>query len=169
MALLTIRKFPDPILKKPARKIRKGEIEDFQALVSDMAETMITEAGVGLAAPQVGLSLRVFVVLTADDEGEVHSRAFVNPQVLEREGYDLGEEGCLSFPSLYGMVERPTWIKLKFLDEEFSEHVEEFEGLPARIILHELDHLDGILLNDRTDELYEHVEEEEESGEYEDE
>ena len=96
-----------------------------------------------------------------DEDGEFYNRVFINPVVLESEGFDIGEEGCLSFPGLWGMVERPLRVRLKFQNEEFEQLEEEFEGFAARVVLHENDHLDGILINDRASELYEKVEEEE--------
>lgn len=165
MALLPIVLYPDPLLKRPSRRIRQGEIADLDRLIADMFETMRTAPGVGLAAPQIGKNLRLFVALIGDGEEEFVERVFVNPSVIEREGFDFGEEGCLSFPNLYGMVERAQSIKLRFNDADFSEHTEDFEGFPARVIQHEIDHLDGILLNERAEELYEYVAEDEEDAE----
>ena len=157
--MLKILEYPHPLLKKAARKIRPGAVKDLDKLVADMFETMHEAPGVGLAAPQIGKSIRLFIaVLGLDDE-----RVFINPQVLDRDGFEIAEEGCLSFPGLYGMVERPTWIRVKYFDEKFLEHTEEFSEWAARVILHENDHLDGILISDRTEELYEPEREEEDS------
>ncbi|MCD6120132.1 peptide deformylase [bacterium] len=169
MALLEVREFPDPVLKKVSRKIKPGDIADIGELVTDMFETMQSAPGVGLAAPQVGRSIRLLVALIGEDVDEFIERSFINPVILDRDGFDISEEGCLSFPELYGMVERATWIKLKYEDTDFNEHIEEFKGFSARVLQHEIDHLDGILINDRADELYVHVAETEEGSEPEDE
>ncbi|MEP0813702.1 MAG: peptide deformylase [bacterium] len=159
MTVLKIVEFPHPILKKVARKVGRAAMRDMPKLASDMLETMIEANGIGLAAPQIGKSLRMFIATIGDEP-----RVFVNPQILEREGFDVGEEGCLSFPGLYGMVERPTYIKVRYQDAEGREHIDEFEGFPARVILHENDHLDGILINDRATELYRPADDDEESA-----
>lgn len=165
MSLLEIKEYPDPVLKKPARKLKPGDVENLPELISDMIETMDAAPGVGLAAPQIGKSIRLFIAKIETEDGEFEDRVFINPTVLESDGFDLGEEGCLSFPGLWGMVERPLRVRLRFQNENFEQLEEEFEGFSARVVLHENDHLDGILINDRTSELYEKVEEEEEEGE----
>ena len=155
--------FPDPILKRQSRRVGKGDIARLDGLVADMYETMREAPGVGLAAPQIGRNIRLFVAMIGDGEEENRERVFINPSIIERDGFDLGEEGCLSFPNLYGMVERAESITLRFNDAEFGERVEEFAGYPARIIQHEIDHLDGILLNERAEELYELVADDEDA------
>jgi peptide deformylase len=154
MSVLTIVEYPDPSLKRPARRIRSGEVHNLNRLITDMLDTMHEAPGVGLAAPQVGMPYRMFVAVIGEVEEELEDRVFINPVILDRDGFDVLEEGCLSFPNLYGLVERATWIKVKYQDESFKEHTEEFSGFSARVVQHETDHLDGILLNDRAVELY---------------
>ncbi len=158
MSTLMIVEYPDPMLKKPARRIRSGEVSDLKLLLADMFETMFAAPGVGLAAPQIGKPYRLFVAILGENEDDFEERVFINPVILEREGYDALEEGCLSFPNLFGVVERALWIRVKYQDESFKEHIEEFSGFSARVIQHETDHLDGILLNDRAIEMYTRVE-----------
>lgn len=144
-----------PVLKQRAKPIAKGEI-DLQQLKEDMYETMYHAQGVGLAAPQIGLDIRVFVIdATAmqEDENEPpdpFKRIFINPEKIEEEGNEWSyEEGCLSIPGIREQINRQEKIKLKYLDENWVEHEEEFTGIIARIIQHEYDHLEGILFTDK--------------------
>lgn len=151
--------YGDPILRKVTRPIEKEEL-DIKKLANDMFETMYDASGVGLAAPQIGLNLRIFVVDgTQMNEGEKEEdkelslegfkKVFINPQVLEEEGEEWGfEEGCLSIPGIRGEVFRPEIVRIKYLDLDWNEHVEEYEGTAARIIQHEYDHLQGKLFTD---------------------
>jgi peptide deformylase len=151
--------YGDPILRKVTRPIEKDET-DIKKLADDMFETMYDASGVGLAAPQIGLNIRIFVVDgTPMNEGEEDDdkdpslegfkKVFINPQILEEEGEEWGfEEGCLSIPGIRGEVFRPEKVKIKYRDLDWNEHVEEYEGTAARIIQHEYDHLQGKLFTD---------------------
>ena len=146
MAILEIIKDPNPILRKKAKAVKKvtKEITD---LINDMEETMRTPAdvtGVGLAAPQVGKSLRVIVV----DIGEGLIE-FINPKIVSRSGKEIGNEGCLSVPGVCGYVERALKIKVKGLSKQGAVKVLEAEGFLARVLQHEIDHLDGVLFIDK--------------------
>jgi peptide deformylase len=144
--------YGNPVLKEKAKKIALDH-PDLQKLIQDMYDTMYYAKGVGLAAPQIGLSLRLFVVDSApfyDDESKNKHKAikkvFINPTIIEEFGQEWSfEEGCLSIPNLNAEVERTTHVKLKYLDENFKEHIEEFDEINARIIQHEYDHIEGIL------------------------
>ncbi|MGD9929027.1 MAG: peptide deformylase, partial [Mangrovibacterium sp.] len=126
-----------------------------QQLIDDMFETMYHSDGVGLAAPQIGKSLRIFVIDASsaadDDEPELEGfkKAFINPEILERRGDEwVMNEGCLSLPEIREDVSRPEFVKIRYVDENFVEHVEEYGGFAARVIQHEYDHLEGILFID---------------------
>ena len=145
--------YGDPILRKVAQPIDEN-FERLPEFVEDMFETMYHSDGVGLAAPQIGRSIRIFVVdasTAAEDEPELEGfkKAFINPEILERTGDNwVMNEGCLSLPEIREDVTRPEHIKIKYLDENLVEHVEEFGGFAARVIQHEYDHLEGVLLVD---------------------
>ena len=120
-----------------------------QTLIDDMIATMYAAPGIGLAAPQVGESLRLFVIdVTAGRQGG-HLHVLVNPEFVEREGMQLEEEGCLSVPGFSATVPRPTRAVVRGLDRDGSEHTLEGTGLLARALQHEMDHLDGTLFLDR--------------------
>lgn len=151
MALRELRFMGDPVLRQPAAPVAAFD-DDVRQLISDMFDTMYAEDGVGLAAPQVGVSERVIVVDPRDDV--VQPFALVNPEILEfSEDLDRGEEGCLSIPGLKEIVERPWSIRIRGLDREGAPVEFEAEGLLARILQHEVDHLDGILFPDRVSAL----------------
>jgi len=145
-----------PVLRKKAVDFDKDEI-DLKKLVEDMFETMYAANGVGLAGPQIGLNKRIFVIDAdpMDDESTVgFKKAFINAQKIEEDGEDNPfEEGCLSIPSIRETVMRPERIKLKYFDEEWNEHEEVFEGLKARVVQHEYDHIEGILFTDHLSPL----------------
>ncbi|MBK6264906.1 peptide deformylase [Marivirga sp. S37H4] len=141
-----------PVLKTKAKDIQKDEL-DVKALVEDMYETMYNASGVGLAAPQIGKSIRLFVVDTdpIDDEEDEPKikKAFINPQILLEEGEEWAfEEGCLSIPTIREDVFRKEKIKIQYFDEDWNEHIEEYQGFSARVIQHEYDHIEGILFTD---------------------
>lgn len=142
--------FGDPVLKKRAEDIPQGQ--DLQQLISDMFDTMEAASGVGLAAPQIGLSLRLFVVDSTpmEEEGAQPLRgAFVNAVILEQEGEPWAyEEGCLSIPGIREDVKREPTIKVHYFDENWQEHTRTFDGIHARIIQHEYDHIEGVLFTD---------------------
>ena len=143
-----ILKYGDDVLHDTARPV-EVVTEEIQRLVDDMTETMYAAPGIGLAAPQVGLPLRIFVVdLSAgrDPHGLI---VMINPEFVERDGVQLEEEGCLSVPGFNATVVRPVRVVLKGLDRGGSEHQHEGHGLLARAFQHEMDHLDGTLFVDR--------------------
>ena len=142
MALRTVRLESDPILRKKAQKVKNVD-GAILSLLRDMADTMYENNGIGLAGNQVGVLKRV--VVADDGEGLL---MLVNPIIIEKEGIECKEEGCLSLPELYGDVERATYIKLKALDEKGNRIELEAHDLLARILQHELDHLDGKLFVD---------------------
>ena len=132
---------------------------DFKKLVEDMFLTLEEASGVGLAAPQIGKNIRLFVVDCTpwgDENPELaeYRRVFVNPEIYERsEETSLFEEGCLSLPGIHENVRRPVRVKMRYLDENFEPHDEEFDGLPARVIQHEYDHLEGEVFTDHLSPL----------------
>ena len=138
------------VLKKRAEDIEQGT--DLSELVEDMFETMYAASGVGLAAPQIGKGIRIFVVdgEGIEDESTVgFKKVFVNPEIVTEEGEEWPfEEGCLSIPGIREDVIRHEKLKIHYYDEQWNEHEEVFEGIPARIIQHEYDHLEGILFTD---------------------
>lgn len=143
--------YGDPVLRKKAKDIEKGT--NILELVSDMYETMHAAHGIGLAAPQIGQSIRLFVVdgTTLEDEPKLadFKKAFVNPVILEEEGEPWAfEEGCLSIPNIREEVERPEKLRIKYFDENWNAFEEEFDGMKARIIQHEYDHIEGKLFID---------------------
>ncbi len=142
--------YGDMVLKKKAKDIPVGT--DITELISDMFETMQAASGVGLAAPQIGKSVRLFVMDDNPmmDDGEVGiRRAFINAKILEESGEPwVFEEGCLSIPNIREDVRRNEVVKLKYYDENWVEHIEEFDDIHARVIQHEYDHIDGILFTD---------------------
>ena len=143
MAIRNIRTDKDEILRKKCRKV--DEINDrIKTLVKDMFDTMYASEGVGLAAPQVGILKRIAVIDAGN--GPI---TLINPEIIETQGCELDNEGCLSLPGKQGLVERPKKLKVKALDINGEEFVLEGEDLLARAICHELDHLDGILFTDK--------------------
>ena len=139
-----IVKYPDPDLMKVSSTVDDFG-EELQILVNDMYETLYAAPGIGLAAPQVGVNKRVVVIdLTAGEEAG-NQIVLVNPQVLEEKGLQKEEEGCLSLPDLQGVVERPAWVRASAQDLEGNSFHIEGEGLLARALSHEIDHLKGIL------------------------
>jgi peptide deformylase len=139
--------YGDPVLKKMAADITKEEFDP--KLIDDMFETMYNAGGIGLAAPQIGKSIRLFIADASPLEDETigdFKKVFINPTILEEFGDDWAyEEGCLSIPGIRGEVVRPSKVKIHYFDENWVEHTDEFDGMPARIIQHEYDHIDGIL------------------------
>jgi peptide deformylase len=144
------------VLKTKAKDIDPNKV-DLKSLIEDMFETMYNANGVGLAAPQIGKSLRLFVIDTdpIDDGDEPKlKKAFINAEILEEEGDEWAmEEGCLSIPNIREDVFRQEHIKIKYLDEELNEHIEEFDGFVARVIQHEYDHIEGVLFTDHVSVL----------------
>lgn len=164
--ILPITAYGMPVLRRVADPIEPGH-EGLEALIANMWETMYNAHGVGLAAPQIGQSIRLFLVdslqLQDDDEKDEDDAtaqeqaleqegvkmAFLNAQILERDGEPWAyEEGCLSIPDVRADVDRPDRIVIRYQDEQFNEHTETYDGLNARIIQHEYDHIEGKLFTD---------------------
>ena len=143
--------YGDPVLRKKAVDIENGK--DMNVLIEDMFETMHAAHGIGLAAPQIGKGIRLFVVdgTTLEDEPKLKDfkKAFVNPVVLSEDGEPWPfEEGCLSIPNIREEVERPEKVRIQYFDENWNSFEEEFDGMKARIIQHEYDHIEGKLFID---------------------
>jgi peptide deformylase len=143
MAVFPIRRFGDPVLRRAAAEVAKVD-DAIRKLIRDMNDTMLDAPGVGLAAPQIGVSKRVIVWSHEEEQG-----ALVNARVLERRGNIEAEEACLSLPGLVYPVTRAEWIRVEGLNEFGDQSSFEKEGFVARIIQHEVDHIDGILFIDR--------------------
>ncbi|MEQ8905472.1 peptide deformylase [Ekhidna sp.] len=143
--------YGDPVLKKKASEVAEGD-ESVKDFVESMYETMYEAQGVGLAAPQVGESIRVFVVDTTPMEDEEEGglkQAFINPVMIEEIGEEWAfEEGCLSIPGVRADVNRKPQIKIEYYDENWELHEETFDGMKARVIQHEYDHIEGKLFTD---------------------
>ena len=157
--------FGDPVLKTKTQEIPR-DFPDLKKLVADMYDTMYYAHGVGLAAPQIGKAIRLFVIDSApmeDDEDEKGNpitpkpglkRAFINPQIISEEGEEWGfNEGCLSIPGIRENVYRKPIITLRYQDEDFNTFEEKFDGMTARVIQHENDHLEGVLFTDHLSPL----------------
>ncbi len=145
MAKLTILEFPDPRLRKKAVPVDVVD-DDLRTLIDDMFETMYAAPGIGLAATQVDVHRRLLVADVSADKDDPH--VFINPEILEKDGVTVTEEGCLSVPGYYEEVKRAEHIRLRYLDRDGREVEREFEGLLAVCIQHEIDHLDGKLFVD---------------------
>lgn len=151
--ILPIYAYGNPVLKKIAENIT-SDYPNLKQLIANMWETMENAPGVGLAAPQIGLPIRLFVVDSAPmmDEGKEEEgvrKVFINAEIVEEGGeWWSTEEGCLSIPDVAGDVERPAQIRIRYLDENFEEKEEIFTGMNARVIQHEYDHIEGILFTE---------------------
>jgi peptide deformylase len=168
--ILPIVAYGDPVLRKKAVDITK-DYPGLSQLIANMFDTMNNSKGVGIAAPQVGVSIRLFIIDTApyvsdDDEDDEENdedekeelrnfkKIFINAQILKEEGEKWKfNEGCLSIPTIREDVERQPELRIRYLDENFVEHEEFYKGLRARIIQHEYDHIDGILFTDKINPL----------------
>lgn len=142
--LITI---PNAILRKKAASVTLQELQTptMQSLLADMSETMFAEDGIGLAAPQIGVSQRIFVVATKDG-----AKAFINPKIVKQSFLSIVmEEGCLSIPGVFGTVKRPRRVTIEALDASGKPFSLPAEGLLARIVQHEMDHLNGVLFIDK--------------------
>lgn len=159
--ILPIVAYGDPVLKKKAINIDK-DYPKLNELIDNMYETMYGAFGVGLAAPQIGLAIRMFLVdaspfaedesLSEEEQEQLKNfkKTFINAQILEEEGEEWAfNEGCLSIPDVREDVFRKPKIKIQYQDENFETHVEEFDGLIARVIQHEYDHIEGVLFTDK--------------------
>lgn len=154
MAVLEIVQEPHPVLRKKAKPVTKVNRE-IRQLLDDMAETMYAAPGVGLAAPQVGSSKRIIVVNQGGDEAKLYQ--IVNPVITKKEGWVLGQEGCLSIPGYRGEVYRYDKVRVEGLDRNGHRIWIDAEGILARIFQHEIDHLDGVMYTDKTQRLWEVV------------
>ena len=163
MAILEVIKNPAQILSTKTKEVEVID-ESIIQLLDDLYDTMVEHDGVGIAAPQVNVGLRVAIVELGEDILEM-----INPVVIETRGEEEDIEGCLSFPDLFGMVKRPTYVKIEAADREGRVYELEAEDFEARCILHEIDHLDGVLFDSKMtrvltqeelDELYANMEEE---------
>ena len=159
--ILPIYVYGWPLLRKKSEDIT-ADYPDLQQLIADMFETMYQADGCGLAAPQIGKNIRVVVVdgsPMADEENPddilaTFRKVFINPVITERTGDEwVDNEGCLSLPKIRESVKRPSKVKIEYVDEKFQPHHEEYDGMAARIIQHEYDHLEGTLFIDRISPL----------------
>ena len=162
--ILPIRAFGDPVLRKVGEDITK-DYPGIQELISNMFETMYNANGIGLAAPQIGLDIRLFVVdvspLSDDEDYEDiaeelkdFKKVFINARILEESGEEWKfNEGCLSIPDVREDVKRKETIVIEYLDENFVKHTDTFSDIRARVIQHEYDHIDGILFTDHLSAL----------------
>lgn len=152
--ILPVYAYGQPILKRKAEKV-VNDYEGLNDLIEDMWETMYHASGVGLAAPQIGQSIRLFLVDTvqAMDEGDEDNgikKVFINAEILDEEGdFWAYEEGCLSIPHIRADVERQKRIRIKYYDASFNEFIEDYEGINARVIQHEYDHIEGKLFTEK--------------------
>lgn len=163
--ILPIVAYGDPVLKRKGKDISK-DYPKFDVLLENMFETMYNAYGVGLAAPQIGLPIRMFLVDTSpfsEDEDfsaeeqkalSVFKRVFINAKIVKEEGDEWAfNEGCLSIPDVREDVFRKPKITIEYLDENFESHKETFDGLVARVIQHEYDHIEGVLFTDKLSSL----------------
>jgi len=148
MALRPIVKYPDPRLKQRALPVTVVD-DDVRRLVDDMAETMYAAPGVGLAANQVGVLLRVFVIDTSVEDEPSELRVFINPEILETSGTIVWEEGCLSFPGVTEEIRRAEHVRVRALDRNGTPFELEADGLLAVALQHETDHLNGVVMLDK--------------------
>jgi peptide deformylase len=149
MAVLKVRKYGDPVLRRAAEPV--GEVTpEIRLIIADMTETMYDEVGIGLAAPQVGIARRLIVI--ADEEGR-GVQALLDPAIVDRGGEMTGEEGCLSIPGVFAPVTRAAWVKVEARSVDGKPLTINARGLRARVLQHEIDHLDGVLFIDRVDPM----------------
>lgn len=146
---MEVVKYPDPVLRRGGKPITVFDAA-LRETAQAMLDTMYTYKGVGLAAPQVGLELSLLVLNPSGDPGDRRDEmALVNPRIASRKHLEFGEEGCLSFPGIYAEIERHRDVVVRYQDLEGKEHEAAIEGFLARIVQHELDHLQGVLFIDR--------------------
>jgi peptide deformylase len=154
MALLTIAHYPEPVLLAIGKPIGEEEFgTELERIVNDMFETMYDAGGVGLAAPQVFDSRRLFVMDVPDEDGKSNKLAFINPEIISVEGEQVGEEGCLSFPGVFQTVQREMRVIVRAQDVKGEQFELDLKNLAARCVLHETDHCDGIVFLDRMSPL----------------
>jgi peptide deformylase len=148
MAILSVRRYGDPVLRHGTEAV-PAVTPEYERLLDDMVETMYEQVGIGLAAPQIGVGLRIFVV----DPARGVPRAYFNPRIVEQGGTAVEEEGCLSLPGIFAQVARAEWVVVEALDRQGAPVRQRASGLLARVFQHEIDHLDGILFVDRLDKV----------------
>lgn len=152
MAIRPILNYPDPLLREPAKPVEVVD-DSIRALIADMAETMYDAPGVGLAANQIGVLLRIFIIDIAEEDAPSELRVFINPEITKLEGVQLWQEGCLSFPGVSEEIKRAERVHVKALDEHGQPFELEADGLLAVAIQHENDHLNGVLMIDKFNAL----------------
>lgn len=145
MAVLPIRRFPDPVLRQKTRRVREID-KSLEKLIDDMFETTQSASGVGLAAPQIGISLRLCVIELPETREKF---VLINPEIIKRKGSRVVEEGCLSVPGYIGELARSESVVVKFMDRDGKSSRLKGEGLLAQALEHEIDHLNGVLYLDR--------------------
>ncbi len=158
--ILPVVAYGDPVLKRMCEEI-SDEYPNLNELIDNMFQTMYAADGVGLAAPQIGKTIRLFIVDTVQVEDKEKNpdyngvkKAFINAEMIEEKGEEWKyEEGCLSIPNIREDVSRQPLIKMRYFDREWNEHVEVFNGINARVIQHEYDHIEGILFTDKINPL----------------
>jgi len=163
--ILPIVAYGDPVLRKVGKDIDK-DYPNLAELIANMKETMYNASGVGLAAPQIGKAIRLFIIDAspfAEDEDlseeerkvlENFNKVFINPKILDEEGEEwVFNEGCLSIPDVREDVWRQPKVTVEYFDEEFNKHTETFDGLAARVFQHEYDHIEGVLFTDKLSSL----------------
>jgi peptide deformylase len=147
MAVLKVRRYGDPVLRRKAAEISEVTPE-LRKTIADMVETMYDEAGIGLAAPQVGISLRLMVL---GHDARREPQALINPAIVDRGGQVTAEEGCLSIPGVFAQTTRAEWVDVDATDVDGQPVKIHGKGLLARVLQHEIDHLDGVLFIDHLD------------------
>lgn len=150
MAIRNIRELGEECLRKVCKPVKDVNLRT-KILIGDMFDTMYEANGVGLAAPQVGILKRIFVIDCGDEEGNSVPYVFINPEIIDRDGSQTDYEGCLSVPGKSGLVTRANWVKVRAFNEKMEAFEMEAEGLLARCILHENDHLDGVVYVDKVE------------------
>jgi peptide deformylase len=148
MAILPVRLYGDPVLRRRAEPV-VAVTADIEAPIDDMIPTMYDQLGIGLAAPQVGIPLRILVA----DEGKGVARVYLNPAIVEQGGTVVAEEGCLSLPGLFADVARSEWVVVEAQDRDGTSIRRRAAGLKARVFQHEIDHLNGVLFIDHLDKV----------------
>jgi len=152
MALMDIRVYGDPVLETPTTSVKNAD-DSIRTLVTDMYETMKAAPGIGLAAPQVGVSKRLCLVDLSAGADPEKLMVLINPEIIAEEGHQKEEEGCLSFPGVFGFVERPMTVTVRYMDLEGNEKEVQGDDLLARALCHEIDHLDGVVFINRMSPL----------------
>ena len=147
MSVIEVVHYGDPILRKKCNSVK--DFSKLESLLNDMFDTMYEENGIGLAANQVGFDMNLFIIDISGIEEDEKTRVFINGEIINSEGESWFEEGCLSIPDIRLNVKRPDIIKFKYQDEKGQEFEEDFDGLLARAIQHEVDHLNGVFIVDR--------------------